>query len=86
MEDVKILRLFRYKIPLKWQNVLTLGGLRGGISVALVLSIPLSYEFKELFVAMILPLIAINLILNPILLNRYLLRTKFLIYKQQIQK
>ena len=73
----KILRLFKYKIPLKWQNVLTLGGLRGGISVALVLSIPLSYEFKELFVAMILPLIAINLILNPILLNRYLLRTKF---------
>ena len=72
----KLLSLFRVTIPLKWRNILTLGGLRGGISVALVLSIPLGYEFKELFVAMIIPLIAINLILNPVLLNRYLSKSK----------
>jgi monovalent cation:H+ antiporter, CPA1 family len=32
------LRIFRVKIPVPWQNILTLGGLRGGMAVALVLS------------------------------------------------
>ena len=66
------LRIFRVKIPLQWQNVLTLGGLRGGISVALALSIPAAYEFKDLFTSLVIPLIAINLVVNPILLNWYL--------------
>ena len=66
------LRIFRVKIPLQWQNVLTLGGLRGGIAVALALSISADYEFKNLFISLVVPLIAINLVLNPILLNWYL--------------
>ena len=66
------LRIFRVKIPLQWQNVLTLGGLRGGIAVALALSIPAAYEFKDLFTSLVVPLIAINLVVNPILLNWYL--------------
>ena len=66
------LRIFRVKIPLQWQNVLTLGGLRGGVAVELALSIPAAYEFKDLFISLVVPLIAINLVLNPILLNWYL--------------
>lgn len=66
------LRIFRVKIPLQWQNVLTLGGLRGGIAVALALSISAEYEFKDLFISLVVPLIAINLVVNPILLNWYL--------------
>lgn len=70
------LRLFRIKIPTAWQHVLTLGGIRGGISVALVLSLPASYEYKELFVTLIVYLIAINLVLNPVLLSRYMKKAK----------
>jgi CPA1 family monovalent cation:H+ antiporter len=66
------LRIFRVKIPLQWQNVLTLGGLRGGVAVALILSISSEYEFKDLITSLIIPLIAINLVVNPILLNLYL--------------
>ena len=66
------LRIFRVKIPHQWQNVLTLGGLRGGIAVALALSISAEYEFKDLFISLVVPLIAINLVVNPILLNWYL--------------
>jgi monovalent cation:H+ antiporter, CPA1 family len=66
------LRIFRVKIPLQWQNVLTLGGLRGGIAVALALSISADYQFKDLFISLVVPLIAINLVVNPILLNWYL--------------
>jgi CPA1 family monovalent cation:H+ antiporter len=70
------LRIFRVKIPVKWQNILTLGGIRGGVAVALVLSLPTEYEFKELFISLIIPLIAINLLVNPILLNQYLKKSK----------
>ena len=66
------LRIFRVKIPHQWQNVLTLGGVRGGIAVALALSISADYEFKDLFISLVVPLIAINLVVNPILLNWYL--------------
>ena len=71
-----ILRIASVRIPLQWQNILTLGGLRGGICVALVLSLPVEYEFKNLFVALTISLIAINLIVNPILLDRYLKKSK----------
>jgi CPA1 family monovalent cation:H+ antiporter len=70
------LRIFRVKIPLQWQNILTLGGLRGGMSVALALSLAAEYEFKDLFISLIIPLIAINLVVNPILLNQYLKKSK----------
>jgi CPA1 family monovalent cation:H+ antiporter len=70
------LRIFRVRIPLQWQHILTLGGLRGGMAVALVLSISSAYEFKELFVSLIIPLIAINLVVNPILLNQYMKKSK----------
>lgn len=70
------LRIFRVKIPLQWQNVLTLGGLRGGVAVALILSLPVGYEFKDLFTSLVIPLIAINLVVNPILLNQYLKKSK----------
>ena len=66
------LKIFRVRIPLQWQNVLILGGLRGGIAVALVLSLSSEYQFKDLFISIVVPLIAINLVINPILLNRYL--------------
>ena len=70
------LRIFRVKIPVKWQSILTLGGIRGGVAVALVLSLPTEYEFKELIISLIIPLIAINLLVNPILLNQYMKKSK----------
>lgn len=66
------LRIFRINIPFSWQNILTLGGIRGGIAVALVLSLPAGYEFRDLFITLIISLIAIKLTVNPILLNQYL--------------
>jgi CPA1 family monovalent cation:H+ antiporter len=70
------LRIFRVRIPLQWQHILALGGLRGGMAAALVLSISSAYEFKELFVSLIIPLTAINLVVNPILLNQYMKKSK----------
>jgi monovalent cation:H+ antiporter, CPA1 family len=71
-----ILRIARVRISSQWQRILTLGGLRGGICAALVLSLPADYEFKNLFVTMTISLIAVNLVINPIFLGRYLKRSK----------
>ena len=70
------LRIIRVKIPFQWQNVLTIGGMRGGMAVALVLSLSAEYEFKNLFISLIIPLIAINLLVNPVILNQYLKKSK----------
>jgi len=71
-----ILRVVHVRIPPKWQNVLIYGGLRGGICVALVLSLPTDYEYKALFVTLVFSLILVNLLVNPILLSRYLKKSK----------
>jgi CPA1 family monovalent cation:H+ antiporter len=71
-----MLRMARVHLPLEWQKILTLGGLRGGICVALVLSLPAEYEFKNLFVTLTISLIAVNLVINPILLGRYIKKSK----------
>ena len=67
-----IMRIFKVKVPFAWQHILTFGGIRGGIAVALVLSLPPSYEYKGLFVTLIVYLIAINLFLNPVIINQLL--------------
>ena len=73
-----VLRIAKVRLPLQWQNVFTLGGLRGGICIALVLSLSADYEFKNLFVTMTISVIAVNLIVNPILLDRYLKKSKIM--------
>jgi Na+:H+ antiporter len=71
-----MLRIARVRLPLEWQKILILGGLRGGICIALALSLPAEYEFKNLFVTLTISLIAVNLVINPILLGRYLKKSK----------
>jgi monovalent cation:H+ antiporter, CPA1 family len=44
--------------------------------VALVLSLPTEYEYKALFVTLVFSLILVNLLVNPILLSRYLKKSK----------
>ena len=46
------------------------------MTVALVLSLSAEYEFKGLFISLIIHLIAINLVLSPIFLNQYLKKSK----------
>ncbi len=67
-----ILRVIHNKIPLSWQNILYFGGIRGAISVALLLTIPEDYVYRDPFLSIAFVLIIFTLILNPIFINRYL--------------
>ncbi len=62
----------RQPIPLQWQHILTLGGLRGAVSCALVLMIPASYPYRNDMLCIVLVLCLFTLIVNPVVLQVYL--------------
>mgnify|MGYP000025748720 FL=1 len=71
-----LLRLFSIRIPAAWQHILVLGGLRGAVSAALILLVPMNYEHRDDFLCLAFFLIAFSLTVQPILMDRYLNRLK----------
>ena len=69
-----ILRLFGHGLPMTWQNILNIGGLRGAISAALILMIPHNYPYREPFLCLAFAMISFSLIIQPLLLQNYLNR------------
>lgn len=69
-------RLIGIRLPLSWQHVLNLGGLRGALSVALILMIPENYAYRNLFLCAALVLSLFTLVANTLVLRGYLKRAK----------
>ncbi len=59
------------KIPIIWQNVIMVGGMRGALSVALVTSLPLS-ELKDKLEIITFGVVLSSLIIQYISLSKYL--------------
>lgn len=68
-------RLLGEKIPHSWTRVVAVAGLRGAISIALVLSLPES-QFKNALVAMTFGVALLSLVVQGEFLQLYLRRTK----------
>ena len=64
-----------FRLPRSWQHVLNLGGLRGALSVALILMIPEKYAYRNLFLCAALVLSLFTLIVNTLALRGYLKKT-----------
>jgi len=60
------------KTPSSWTKILAAAGLRGVISVALALSLPDGFPFREAIVAMTFGVALLSLILQGELLQLYL--------------
>lgn len=60
------------RLPLSWQHVLNIGGLRGALCAALVLMMPHDYQYRGLFLYIALSLSLFTLIVNPLLMRAYL--------------
>jgi CPA1 family monovalent cation:H+ antiporter len=69
------LRIFTIRLPLAWQNLLVLSGLRGPVSAALVLTLPESFPYKGSFQCLAFVAIAASLIVKPPLIQRLLQRS-----------
>jgi CPA1 family monovalent cation:H+ antiporter len=64
-------RFTREKIPLFWQNIIMIGGMRGALSVALVTSLPQS-ELKNRLEIITFGVILFSLIIQYTILSKYL--------------
>jgi len=71
-----LLRGVGTRLPVSWQNVLMLTGLRGAISVALILMMPVDYEYRTFFLCIAYVINLIPLLIQPAILQTYLNRTK----------
>ena len=70
-----LLRIFIRRIPFSWQHVLNLGGLKGALSIALILLLPRDYAYRELFLCTTFILIMFTLIGNSLGMRWYLKQT-----------
>jgi CPA1 family monovalent cation:H+ antiporter len=64
-------------IPLRWQHVLVWGGLRGSLSVALVLSLPTSIPGRGRLVAMIFGTVIFSLLAQGLSMTSFLKALRF---------
>ena len=71
-----VLRGLGARLPFSWQNVLMLTGLRGAISVALILMMPVDYEYRTFFLCIAYVMNLIPLLIQPAILQTYLNRIK----------
>jgi len=60
------------RLPMSWQHVLNMGGLKGALSVALILMIPEDYPYRNLFLCAALAMCLFTLIANTLAMRVYL--------------
>jgi CPA1 family monovalent cation:H+ antiporter len=78
---ISVTRLLGEKLPSSWTKVVTLGGLRGVISVALALSLPNNFPFRDEIIAITFGVALLSLIVQGELLEFYFSRTR--LYKSR---
>ncbi|HVA95383.1 MAG TPA: Na+/H+ antiporter [Candidatus Dormibacteraeota bacterium] len=59
---VSIGNMFSVKIPLRWQHILVAGGIRGALSLALVLSLASNFPYREQLLTMTFGVVAMTII------------------------
>lgn len=59
-------------LPMSWQHIMMLGGLRGAVSAALLLLIPQDYPYLIQMLCLVFTLCVYTLVVHPLLLRRYL--------------
>ncbi len=69
-----LFKIMKRPLPGSWLNVLTIAGLKGALSVALILLIPTSYAHRELFLCAAFIMIFFSLIVNSLVMRFYLNR------------
>ncbi len=69
-----ILRRTRERFPLSWAGVLTWGGLRGGLSMVLVLGLPQEMPHRELIVSMTFGVVVLSILVQGVSMGPLLRR------------
>ncbi len=62
------------KLPIRWQHVFVLGGMRGALSMALVLSLPAAVAQRDLLVAMVFSAVLFTIVVQGLAIKPILRR------------
>jgi NhaP-type Na+/H+ or K+/H+ antiporter len=71
-----LLQMFSVGLPSSWQHLMVLGGFRGAVLAALILLIPEDYAQHDNFLCLAFFLIALSLVIQPLVMQRYLTKQK----------
>ena len=69
-----VLNFFHTEIPRSWQHILYWGGLRGALSMALVLTLNLDFPFRDTLIAMTFGVVVFSLIFQGVSIGALLKR------------
>jgi CPA1 family monovalent cation:H+ antiporter len=64
-----LLRKTRERIPWAWSVILTWGGLRGGLPMVLVLSLPRDFPYRELLVSMTFGVVILSILVHGLTMS-----------------
>ena len=68
-----VLLLVRYKnLSLMWNNILTLSGMKGGLALIMIISLPDEFAYKEMFLAVVLGVVILSIFLYTLVLMSYM--------------
>jgi CPA1 family monovalent cation:H+ antiporter len=67
-----VLRVTRERIPWAWSVILTWGGLRGGLPMVLVLSLPVGFPHRDLLVSMTFGVVLISILVHGLTMSSLL--------------
>ncbi|MBV8263497.1 MAG: cation:proton antiporter, partial [Candidatus Eremiobacteraeota bacterium] len=76
--------LFGERLPLSWQHVFTLGGLRGALSLALVLSLPASVANRDELVGMVFSVVLFTIVVQGLAIAPAILRLQVARASQEV--
>jgi NhaP-type Na+/H+ or K+/H+ antiporter len=72
-----ILIFIKYrKLSLRWSNILTLSGMKGGLALIMIVSLSDQFAYKEMFIAIVLGVVILSIFVYTLLLMAYLLFEK----------
>jgi CPA1 family monovalent cation:H+ antiporter len=64
-----LLRVTKERIPWRWSVILTWGGLRGGLPMVLVLSLPIDFPHRDLLVSMTFGVVIISILVHGLTIS-----------------
>ena len=60
------------KLSLRWSNILTLSGMKGGLALIMIVSLSDDFVYKEMFMSIVLGVVILSIFIYTILLMAYL--------------
>jgi len=64
------------KLSLRWSNILTLSGMKGGLALIMIISLDDSFVYKEMFMSIVLGVVILSIFVYTLFLMIYLLFEK----------